>query len=130
MTWQDTPPEPGNFFYVRHERMNPTMAFRLGSEIFYFGEDIISDGREIENLPDSTEYKPVPSARERAFVLSEKQVEQAEDFIEEQREKGGDTGTAGDRFSYSFAETGIGIMARVVDNSLNEDCLLDRGMNY
>jgi hypothetical protein len=56
--WSSVPPKGGSFFFVRHDRMNPTMAFRLGNEIFYFGEDLIkgSDTRYLQDLPESTEF--------------------------------------------------------------------------
>lgn len=61
MDWQDEMPEDGSFFYVRHSRMNPTMAMRLGNDIIFFGEDPIEDARLIEKLPDDTEYwGPLP----------------------------------------------------------------------
>ena len=61
MDWQDEVPEDGSFFYVRHSRMNPTMAFRLGDDIIFFGESPIQGGRSPEDLPDDTEYwGPLP----------------------------------------------------------------------
>lgn len=66
----DEPPEGGTFFYVRHDRMNPTLAFRLGDDIIFFGEDPIRDARLIEELPASTEYwGPLPEPPE-DFKLS------------------------------------------------------------
>ena len=60
--WQQNPPESGEFAFVRHDRKNGTMAFRLGRRIYYFGEDPISDtGRTLDEMPDSTEYSHIES---------------------------------------------------------------------
>lgn len=58
----ESPPESGSFFYVSHDRMSPTMALRLGDDIFFFGESVLQDGRSVDDLPDSTVYwGPLPS---------------------------------------------------------------------
>ena len=60
--WADAPPPDGSFFYARHDRMNATMTFRVGDNLFYFGEDILEDGRPLSDMPDSTEYwGPLPN---------------------------------------------------------------------
>jgi len=62
--WKDEPPQDGTFAYVRHDRMNPTMAFRLGDRLYYFGENPVDhDGRTVEGMPESTQYSPIKPPR-------------------------------------------------------------------
>ncbi len=58
----------------------------------------------------------------KVFTLEGKELEQANQWIEAQKEKHGKkVGSLGDRFSYTFAPTGLGTVIIVKDHFTGEE---------
>lgn len=69
--------------------------------------------------------------KELTFVLDEKQVKKAKKWIKKQYKKHGERhGTAGDRFSYKFTPTGLGVISSVIDAATGESKLLTNFNNW
>ena len=61
------------------------------------------------------------------FTVDAKELKKAEEWMKKQKEKHGSiVGTIGDRFSYEFIPTGLGVMVYCNDGLSNEsECLSD-----
>lgn len=55
------------------------------------------------------------------FTVEEKELERADKWIKQQQEKHGNkVGSIGDRFSYLFSPTGLGVLVSVLDRLTGE----------
>lgn len=59
------------------------------------------------------------------FVVESDELKRAKKWMKEQKEKYGDkVGTVGDRFSYKFTPTGLGVIVSIMDSLTGESKLL------
>ena len=64
-------------------------------------------------------------SKELTFTIEGKELKKAKKWIKKQKEKHGDrVGTIGDRFSYVFTQTGLGVIISVQDSLTGEKKVL------
>lgn len=55
------------------------------------------------------------------FELTEDEEKKVDKWIKKQKKKDNSSFTLGERWTYSFTPTGIGIIKKVIDNKLGEE---------